>query len=106
MKIKTIVSILLLFVMSLSFVSEHILTSYTNYTSEICTTTTLHESVFDTPQMIVDTHCEIHCEYHSSYVQPEYNIFTVLDTKNTLRFFSNNSYLLKTYLKISKPPIT
>lgn len=103
MKIKTIVTLSLLFIMSFSFVSEHLLAFYAD---EPCATTSLHESEFDIPEVNVDIHCEIHCEYHNVFLQPKYNIFTVLDTKNTLEILSNNSYLFKTNLKISKPPIT
>jgi len=77
MKIKSIVTLSLLFVMSFS----------------------------DTPQE-VDVNCEIHCEYHHSYLPPKYNTFTILNASNSLEVFTNNSYIFQMNLKISKPPIT
>lgn len=105
MKIKSLVILALLFIMSTSLFSEHV---FTLYEADSCTSTEHHHELEDSAhhnEMHDEIHCEIHCEYHHSYVLPQQNILTSLNTSSYLPINKKDSYIFNTNLEFFKPPI-
>jgi len=100
MKIKSIITLALLFAMSFSMVHEFVFAFHDDHP---CTTTE-YISEMERPSSFGDI-CDIHFEYHQAYLLPQVSVFIQEKSINLLPLAKNDSYNFKTYLDFFKPPI-
>lgn len=101
MKIKNVVTLALLFVLSFSIVHEFV---YAYVDDEHCSTAEYFAEL-EGPTNHGDI-CDTHYEYHTTYILPQIDTMYYSIEINKNEISKNDSYLFKTYLKIIKPPIT
>ena len=100
MKLKSLVTLSLLFVFSFSIVHEF---AFAYFDNDHCSTTE-YVAELDSPQNHGDI-CDIHFEYHQAYLLPE-NIIAQNQHTNTSKVQINKeSYSFKVNSYFLKPPI-
>lgn len=101
MKLKSMVTLALLFVMSFSLIHEYV---FAYYDDDHCSATE-YVAELEGPTEHGDI-CDIHYEYHSTYILPQSDAkFNPIQISYN-QISKNDSYLFKTYSKIIKPPIS
>lgn len=100
MKTKSIVVLVLLFVMSLSIIHEF---TFAYLDDDHCSTTE-YVSELEGPIQKGDI-CDIHYEYHHAFLQPQYFVILDISTPNFLFTLKDESYLFKNNLEFFRPPI-
>jgi len=100
MKLKSIVTLALLFVLGFSMIHEY---AFTIFDPEPCSVTEYVQE-FDAPTHVDDL-CDAHYEYHHAYMLPQNDLFAQTDFINYVSIPENYSYTFKTYLKTIIPPI-
>lgn len=100
MKIKSMLPLILLFVMSFSLVHEYVFASYDNNHCSVSE----YISELEVPSGHGDI-CDIHYEYHHAYLLPQYSILAQMNSTNSLLSQKKESYIFQTNLKFFKPPI-
>ena len=100
MKIKSLVTFALLFVLGFSIVHEF---AFANFDNNHCSTTE-YIAELDNSQNHGDI-CDIHFKYHQAYLLSE-NFIVQNPHTNSLKIkIDKESYTLKTYSTFLKPPI-
>ena len=100
MKIKSLITLALLFVLGFSTVHEYV---FAFYDSDTCTTTEYVQEL-DIPSDHGDI-CDIHFEYHQAYMFSSNNIFLQKINKTSELILEKKSYDFQTNLSFVKPPI-
>ncbi len=101
MKIRSLVTLALLFVLSFSIVHEYV---FALHESEHHTTVTEYISELEVPPNHNDVH-DIHFEYHQTYLLSEDTTLPNLE-HNSLKIATvKESYHFQIYLNFLKPPI-
>ena len=100
MKIKSIVSLLLLFVISFSLVHEF---AFAYLDDEHCSTSE-YIAELERPTECGDI-CDVHYEYHAAYILPNTDLQFITTQINDNQITENDTYLFQTYSKTIKPPI-
>ena len=100
MKIKSLITLSLLFVLSFSIVHEYVFNVYDNEHSS----TLEYIQELETPSNHGDI-CDIHYEYHQAYIFTQNSIYLdIVDKKQNL-ILEKNLYDFSTSLTLVRPPI-
>jgi hypothetical protein len=100
MKTKSVVTLILLFVMSFSIMHEYI---FALYDPEPCTTSE-YVLEFEGPTDKDDI-CDIRYKYHHAFLQPQYLVIPKVNVPNFSFTPKDESYIFQTNLELIKPPI-
>ena len=100
MKLKSLVTLSLLFVFGFSSLHEF---AFANFDNDYCTTTK-YVTELDSPQNHGDI-CDIHFEYHQAYLLPENIIAQNQHTNTSKDQIKKESYNFKVNYCFLKPPI-
>ncbi|NOR58814.1 MAG: hypothetical protein GQ474_09870 [Sulfurimonas sp.] len=101
MRLKSLTTLALLFVISFSIVHEYV---YAAYDDDHCSAME-YVCEFDSPQSHEDL-CDIHFEYHQSYLLSQNLVLPDVDFKSGLNKIDKETYNFKTNLEFYKPPIS
>lgn len=101
MKVNSLISLALLFIMSFSLVHEF---AFTYFDDDHCTASE-YVAELEGPTEHGDI-CDIHYEYHNTYILPQNNTLLNEIRISYKQVSRDDSYLFKTYSKTIKPPIT
>ncbi len=102
MKIKNLIVLLLLLMMSTSVLAEHLFNAYKDSS---CVSST-HTSMVKDSLSLDDSSCELHCELHHVYLLPIQTKLPLLKNISSLVIKQSNSYFYQDNLKFFKPPIS
>jgi len=100
MKIKSFITLTLLFVLGFSIIHEY---AFTFYDNEHCTVTE-YVAELEAPSNHGDI-CDIHFEYHQAFVLSSNTILPKLQDKTLKIKIDKESYNFQTHLNFLKPPI-
>ncbi|WP_373001574.1 hypothetical protein [Sulfurimonas sp.] len=101
MRLRSLTTLALLFVISFSIVHEYV---YAAYDDDHCSAIE-YVSEFDKPSSHEDL-CDIHFEYHQSYLLSQNTHLPDVDFKTTTNKIDKETYNFKTHLEFYKPPIS
>lgn len=101
MKLRSLTTLALLFVISFSIIHEYV---YAAYNDDHCSAIE-YISEFDSPQSHEDL-CDIHFEYHQSILLSKNLVLPDIDFKPTTNKIVKETYNFKTHLEFYKPPIS
>ncbi|MDA3907742.1 MAG: hypothetical protein PF437_01510 [Sulfurimonas sp.] len=99
MRLRSLTTLALLFVISFSIVHEYV---YAAYDDEHCNAIE-YISEFDSPQSHEDL-CDIHFEYHQSILLSQNLVLPEVDFKPTTNKIYKETYNFKTHINLYKPP--
>ena len=101
MRLKSLTTLALLFVISFSIIHEFV---YAACDDDHCSAIE-YISEFDSPSSHEDL-CDIHFEYHQSYTLSQNTHLQDIDFKTTTNKIDKETYNFKTHTSLYKPPTT
>jgi len=101
MRLKSLTTLALLFVISFSIVHEYV---YASHNDDHCSAIE-YISEFDTPSSHGDL-CDIHFEYHQSYLLSQNIVLPDVEFKPKPDKIDKETYNFKTLTTLYKPPIS